>query len=70
MRYEKVQGRFRGDVVEDAITLYAIETEDKVKSYDLKKLSDEILNELEARQTTLEASREKSRGNINVNYIL
>ena len=61
LELEKVHARFRAQIEEDSIVLYAIDTSDKVSSYKIEKLSVDIMDEL---QKTIEnQSREESRRN-------
>lgn len=64
LRYEKVFKRFRGDILEDPITLHAIQSSDKVKSYELRALPEELRESLERQITAEKNVRENSsRGN-------
>ncbi|CAG5111754.1 Oidioi.mRNA.OKI2018_I69.chr2.g6028.t1.cds [Oikopleura dioica] len=64
LRYEKVFKRFRGDIMEDPITLHAIQSSDSVKSYELRSLPEELKEALERSVTAEKNVRENSsRGN-------
>ena len=43
---EKIHNRFRRSTEEDSLILHAIEKDEKVASFTIERLSDDVLNEL------------------------